>query len=148
MSKPKGLVKQAVLVSIGSLVIMGLSFSLYVVLFRIMERLLFNPGGDLNHNFVSPLRMGYGLIWILLVLLLYRTRLPDWLKAVFLAGGLASLGAAFGVQAYQYPVLVIGLILSVLVVTVLLLRHRKSAWYHYFAAILATAASFLYTAPQ
>lgn len=148
MSKPTGIVKHAVWVTIGSILIMALSFAIYVGLFLLLENMLATPNGEFDHRFVSPLRIGYGIVWILGVLLLYRTKMADWLKAVFLAGGLASFWAGVGVQLYRNPLLGRGIAVSVvLVICMLLLRRRKSAWYHYLAAGLAAAASLFYTAP-
>lgn len=148
MSKPTGIVKHAVLVTIGSFVIMILSFALYFGLFMLAERLFSSPNGEFGHRFVSPLRLGYGIVWILAVLLLYRTKMVDWLKAVFLAGALATFWAGAGVQLYRNPLLGRGIVVMVvLAICILMLLRRKSAWYHYLAAGLAAAASLFYTAP-
>jgi len=98
MSNSGNKVLHAILVTFGSVLLMALSFALYAALFLALEKMFVAPNGEFDHRFVSPLRIGYGIVWILVVLLLYRTKMAEWLKAIFLAGGLASFWAGMGVQ--------------------------------------------------
>lgn len=144
MSKSSSAFKEALLVTLGGIVILPLSFALYFFLFRMFERIVSLEG---PYRFVSTLRVSYGVAWLIGVVLVYRTKWDDLIKAVFLTGALTSFLAAVGVQLWESPALFRGIIVTMLIIVVILLRRRKSNWYHFYAAVLACAAAFLYALP-
>jgi len=144
VSKSSTTFKEALLVTLGGIVILPLSFVLYFLLFRLFEGL---RGPEGPYMFVSTLRIGYGVAWLIGVFLVYRTKWNDLVKAVLLIGAITSFLAAVGVQLWEVPALFRIIIIVTLIVTAILLRRRKSNWYHFYAAALACAAAFLYALP-
>lgn len=132
------MIRKGLLVAVGGMILLVVSFFLYLFLFRMLG----SPSG--SYNFVAPLRVGYGVMWLLAVILIYRSDAADWLKAVFLAGGLGTFMITEGVQLYRWPVLQIGAASAVILGSVYLLYRSKKRWYHYFAVILAVSVLLFY----
>lgn len=132
------MIKKGLLVTFGGLLLLVVSFFLYLFIFRVLG----SPDGA--YNFVAPLRVGYGVIWLVAVILIYRSNVADWVKAVFLAGGLGTFMITEGVQLYRWPVLQIGAAAAVILGSIYLLYRSKKKWYHYFAVILATSGLLFY----
>jgi hypothetical protein len=120
------------------------SGSLYVVFFNIYAfESVANQDG--SYGFVSPLRVGYGIDWLALCLIIYRTKISDWLKASILAGSLTTFMVGKGVQFNKTPIVVGLVILLVAAIGVFLLLKMKKKWYHYFAIIISKIASLFFT---
>ncbi len=132
------MIKKGLLVTFGGMLLLVVSFFLYLFIFRVLG----SPDGA--YNFVAPLRVGYGVIWLVAVILIYRSNVADWVKAVFLAGGLGTFMITEGVQLYRWPVLQIGAAAVVILGSIYLLYRSKKKWYHYFAVILATSGLLFY----
>ncbi|HCW74331.1 MAG TPA: hypothetical protein DHM90_11645 [Clostridiaceae bacterium] len=132
------MIKKGLLVTFGGMLLLVVSFFLYLFIFRVLG----SPDGA--YNFVAPLRVGYGVIWLVAVILIYRSNVADWVKAVFLAGGLGTFMITEGVQLYRWPVLQIGAAAAVILGSIYLLYRSKKKWYHYFAVILATSGLLFY----
>jgi len=132
------MIKKDLLVTFGGMLLLVVSFFLYLFIFRVLG----SPDGA--YNFVAPLRVGYGVIWLVAVILIYRSNVADWVKAVFLAGGLGTFMITEGVQLYRWPVLQIGAAAVVILGSIYLLYRSKKKWYHYFAVILATSGLLFY----
>lgn len=147
-------IKDGIFVTIGSIVVLILSFALYFLLFRLFEGMIMGEqeGMVVGHqpdslNFVSWLRMGYGIAWLLGGLPVYRSGLPEWFKASILAGALTSFFAAFGVQLYEMPMIMTGVIILVIAAALVWLYKMHKKWYHYYAVAIAIAASAFYLFP-
>lgn len=132
------MIKKGLLVTFGGMLLLVVSFFLYLFIFRVLG----SPDGA--YNFVAPLRVGYGVIWLVAVILIYRSNVADWVKAVFLAGGLGTFMITEGVQLYRWPVLQVGAASAVILGSIYLLYRSKKKWYHYFAVILATSGLLFY----
>lgn len=154
MNAKSGSIKSGIFVTIGSIVALILSFALYFLLFRLLQGMVMGnrQGMGAGHEphslgFVSWLRMGYGVAWIVLCLAVYRSRLPEWFKASILAGALTTFFAAFGVQLYETPV--IGLAVMILAAGAALfgLRKMNKKWYHYYALAISIVAGIFYLMP-
>jgi hypothetical protein len=99
---------------------------------------------DASYNFVSSLRIGYGIVWIILCLIIYCTRVAEWLKASILVGSLTTFMAGIGVQLYKTPI-VIGLVMFLVsAIGVFLLHKMKKKWYHYYALVISVIATLFY----
>ncbi|WP_143298353.1 hypothetical protein [Carnobacterium alterfunditum] len=96
------------------------------------------------YNFVSFLRVGYGIIWLLLCSIIYRAKIYDWLKASVLTSSLATFMIGIGVQLFEKPIIV-GLIMFVVVaISVFLLHRMKKQWYHYYSIVISMIATLFY----
>lgn len=132
------MIKKGLLVTIGGMLLLVVSFVLYLFLFRMFE------APDQSFRFIAPLRAGYGIVWLFAVILIYRTHAADWVKAVFLAGGLGTFMITEGVQLYRWPVLQIVLASAAILGSIYLLYRSKKKWYHYFAVFLAASGLLFY----
>jgi len=141
MSKKSAFIKEGILVTIVSFAAMVLSFMLYYLVFMLFDSIENRAG---SYGFVSYIRVGYGFLWIFLCLILYRAKIPDWLKASILAASLTTFMAAIGVQLFKSPIIVGLIMLLVSVIGVLLLYKMKKKWYHYYAIGISVIAAVFY----
>ena len=141
MNKKFETIKDGILVTIGGLLALATAFTMYFLIFMFIETV---ANKDASYNFVSSLRVGYGIVWIVLCLIIYRTRVPEWLKASILVGSLTTFMAGFGVQLYKTPI-VVGLVMFLVsAVGVFLLFLMKKKWYHYYALVISVIAALIY----
>ncbi|WP_434351425.1 hypothetical protein [Trichococcus flocculiformis] len=141
MNKKSGVIKEGILVTIASLLTLAVAFMLYFLIFMIFETVANQDG---SYGFVSLLRVGYGIIWLGLCLIVYRTTINDLLKASVLAASLTTFMVGIGVQMYESPI-VVGLILLLVAATSVFLLHKtKQKWYHYYAVVIAIIAALFY----
>lgn len=137
----KTVIKEGILVTLGSLAALAIVFILYFLLFMLFETFA-NLNG--SYGFVSWLRVGYAIACMVLCLIIYRTHISDLLKAGILTGSLTAFMTAFGVQLYKIPVIA-GMIISlVYVVCLFLLYKTKKKWYHYYAVAISILAAIIY----
>lgn len=134
-------VREGVVVTVGGLVALVVSFVSYLLVFRLMEDV---AGPEGHHGFVPVVRVGTGAVWIGLCLAAYRSGIPDLVKACVLTGSLATFMVALGVQSYEHPVLVVLIVSGIPATSVLLLLRRKKGWYHYYAVALSVVAAIVY----
>lgn len=135
------MIKEGILVTLGSFVVLTIAFMLYFLIFMLFETIANQDG---SYSFVSSVRIGYGVIWIVLCLIIYRTRIYDWLKASMLTGSLTAFLAGIGVQLYRTPI-IIGLVMFLVAsISVFLLRKMKKRWYHYYAIVISIVAALFY----
>ena len=141
MNKKSGVIKEGILVTIASLLTLAVAFMLYFLIFMIFESFVNQDG---SYGFVSLLRVGYGINWLGLCLIVYRTTINDLLKASVLAASLTTFMVGIGVQMYESPI-VVGLILLLVASTSIFLLHKmKQKWYHYYAIVISIIAALFY----
>lgn len=141
MSKKSEIIKEGILVTIVSLLALAVAFMLYFLIFMVFESIANQDG---SYGFVSQLRVGYGIIWLGLCLLVYRTTVYDWLKASVLTASLTTFMVGIGVQLYESPI-VVGLVLFLVAATSVFLLHKMNQkWYHYYAIAISIIAALFY----
>ena len=141
MNKKSGIIKEGLLVTIASLLTLAVAFMLYFLIFMVFESFANQDG---SYGFVSSLRVGYGILWLGLCLIVYRTTLYDWLKASVLTASLTTFMVGIGVQLYKSPIVVGLVLLLVASISVFLLHKMKQKWYHYYAVALSILAALFY----
>jgi len=141
MNKKSEMLKEGIIVTIGSFITLAIAFGLYFLIFVLFETMANQDG---SYGFVSPLRVGYGIIWIIICLIIYCTRIYDWLKASILTGSLATFMVGIGVQLFEKPIIVGLVMLVVAAICVFLLRKMKKKWYHYYAVLISIIATLFY----
>ena len=134
-------IKQGIYVILGIIVLLGLSFIVYFGLFRIFQ-LILNPEG--HFGFVMFLRIGYGIILILLAFLNYRTKTAEWLKASIMSAGLGTFLIGLTVSLYETPILAYAIVFVTLSVTVFYLFKTQQKWFHYIPIGMSLLAIWLY----
>ena len=141
MSKKSEIIKEGMIVTLASLLTLAIAFMLYFLIFMVFEDFANQDG---SYGFVSPLRIGYGIIWLALGLIVYRTTIYDWLKASVLTASLTTFMVGIGVQLYESPI-VVGLVLLLVAATSAFLLHKtKQKWYHYYAVAISIIAALFY----
>lgn len=141
MNKKSGTIKDGVLVTVGSFIAMAVAFMLYFLIFMLFETMANQDG---SYSFVSWIRIRYGIIWIILCLMICRTKIPEWVKASILAGSLTTFMAGIGVQLNETP-LIVGLIILLAIGTAVFLLHKMNKkWYHYYAIVISIVATLFY----
>ncbi|MGI6315385.1 MAG: hypothetical protein ACOX17_01760 [Christensenellales bacterium] len=139
--KKPDIFKEGVLVTIGSLAALLTAFLVYSLVFMIFETAANRDGG---YHFVSSLRIGYGAAWMIAGIILYLTKIPDWVKACGLAGALGTMLTGVGITLHERPIIVGIIIFLVSAICVLILIKAKKRWYHYYAVALALTAALFY----
>jgi len=141
MNKKSEIIKEGILVTIASFLALTVAFMVYFLIFMIFETVANQDG---SYGFVSPVRIGYGIIWLGLCLIAYRTRIYDWLKATILTASLTTFMVGIGVQLYGNPIIV-GLVMFLVAATSVFLLHKmKKEWYHYYAVVISIIAALFY----
>jgi len=102
---------------------------------------------DGSYSFVSWVRIAYGIVWIVLGLAIYRTGIPEWLKASILVGSLTTFMVGMGVQLYKTPIIAGLVVFLVTAGAALLLRKINKKWYHYYAIVISIIAALFYLLP-
>ena len=141
MTKKSAIIKEGILVTIASFLTLAVAFMLYFMIFMIFESIANQDG---SYGFVSSLRVGYGILWLGLCLIVYRTTLSDWLKASVLTASLATFMVGIGVQLYESPIAVGAVLFLVASISVFLLHKMKQKWYHYYAVAISIIAALFY----
>lgn len=141
MNKKTESIKNGIFVTIGSILSWIISFGVYFLIFMLFEWTR-NLSG--SYSFVPYVRLGYGISWLILAWLTYRSRLPEWLKATILAGSLTTFLAAVGVLLYEIPLITALVIILVVAAALWLLRIMNKKWYHYYAVKLSIGAALFY----
>lgn len=141
MNKKTEIIKEAILVTIGSLVVSAISFMLYFMIFRLFQATANHDG---FFGFVSWVRVAYGIIWIVLCIIIYRTKIRDWLKASILAASFTTFIVAIGVQSYRTPIIAYLVMFLVAAIGIFLVYKMKKKWYHYYAIAISIAAALFY----
>jgi len=141
MDKKSERSKEAILVTLGSFAVLVIAFTLYFLIFMLFETVANQYG---SYRFVPPVRVGYGIVWIVFCVILYRTKVSDWIKASILTGSLATLMIGLGVQLFENPIFV-GLVVFLTAGTAIFLLYKmKKNWYHYLAILIAVIAAIIY----
>jgi len=102
---------------------------------------------DGSYSFVSWVQIGYGIVWIVLGLAIYRTRIPECLKASILAGSLTTFMVGMGVQLCETPIIAGLVVFLVAAAAAFLLRKINKKWYHYYAIVISIIAALFYLLP-
>lgn len=137
-------VVDGLLVAAGSIISTAIAFLLYYLLFMLFETIANRDG---LYGFVSPLRLGYAIGWLFICLVIYRTKLPEQLKAIILACSLTVFMSGIGVQLSGLDgyLIIVGIVfLLVVTIAVMLLCKMKKNWFHYFAISISIIAALLY----
>lgn len=141
MSKKSEIIKEGMIVTLASFLTLAVAFMLYFLIFMVFESIANQDG---SYGFVSLLRVGYGIIWLGLCLIVYRTTVYDWLKASVLTASLTTFMVGIGVQLYESPI-VVGLVLLLVAATSVFLLHKMNQkWYHYYAVAISIIAALFY----
>jgi hypothetical protein len=141
MKEKSKVIKEGILVTIASFLALAVAFMLYFLIFMIFETVTNQDG---SYGFVSQLRVSYGIVWLGLGLIAYRTAIYDWLKASVLTASLTTFMVGIGVQLYESPI-VVGLVLLLVAATSVFLLHKmKQKWYHYYAVAISIIAALFY----
>ncbi len=132
------IIKQGIQVTITSILLLGFAFLVYFLLFRLFE------DNRTTYGFVSFLRVGYGVLWLILCILFYLTHFKDWLKACFLNVGVSVFLISISVQLYDKPFIGLVISLCTYMICLFLLFRFKMKWYHYYALFLSLPFLFIY----
>jgi len=139
MKKTLVVIRDGMLVTICSFIGLVLSFFIYYLLFMLFETI-----GPQKYLSVSTLRVSHGFIWLIAGLVIYKTKIPDWLKASVLAVSLGTFIIASGVQLYEKPLFITSITFLITTITILALYRKDKRWYHYYALALALTAIIIY----
>ncbi len=140
MKKTFEIIKTVLLVTVCGPVVLASSYVWYYLIFLAFEAM----SKDGAFHYVSSLRIIYGILWLAAGVLIYGSKLPDWIKACVLTGSVGTFLIAAGVTLYEMPVLAGVLIAIVIAVSAFLLFKTKKKWYHYYALALSLLAGILY----
>lgn len=135
-----------VVIPVGGLIMIALTLAIYLGLYLLLESLFYskNPLGLP----AGILRIGCTIALVVLYLVLLRTRLPDMLKAIFLAGPLAAAIITTGHALSARPTVSIIAMFGVAAACGILLYVSKKPWIYYYAAALTTAVGLVYAWPR
>lgn len=136
----------AVLILMGGLVLMALTWLFYALLYNLLERRVFpnDPGAFPANTF----RAVFAVALVILYLLLLRTRLPDLVKAILLCAPLAAVTITLGFTRYQQPLVAVIIMVLAGVICAILLKLAKKPWIYFYAAALTSIIAIVYDYPR
>lgn len=138
----RSFVLPAILVLAGSLVAMAATWLLFVLVYNLLETLFFPH--DPQAFPATYVRQLYAVGWVLMYLLLLRTRLPHLLKAILISVPLSAVLITVGLMLYQKPILAAAVMLALAGLCALWVYKTKKPWFYYFAAAIATLTALAY----
>ena len=145
-SRFRSLVFPLIVIPLGGLLMMALTFLLFAILYNLLETLFFP-----NNPFAFPagfLRMAYAAALVILYLLLLRTKLADLLKAIILTGPLAAGIIAVGHALYELPAVSIPAMFAVTALCGVLLYRFKKPWIYTYAGAIGALVALVYAWPR
>ncbi len=145
-SRFRSVVLPAILILAGSLVAMAATWLLYVLVYNLLETLFFPQNPQAFPAYY--VRQLYAVIWVLLYLLLLRTRLPQLVKAILLSVPLSTVSITAGLMLYEKPILAIAVMLTLAGLCGFWLYKTHKPWFYYFAAGIATLTALSYALPR
>jgi hypothetical protein len=135
-----------VLIPIGGLVVLALSFLLYGLVYNVLESIFF-PNDPLSFP-AGLVRTLFAVVLVLLYLIIYRMKMPDLLKAILLIGPVATLIVASILFFYDRPAVFIPLMLAIPIVCAVLLYYARKPWTYLYALAIAALGAILYGWPR
>ncbi len=137
---------QALLISLGGLLVFVIFWFMYVMVYMGVERVFFTQRPDrMPAGLVRNLSVA--LSWILYCLVL-RSPTSHVIRATLLVGPMAASIAALVLALYLYPVAAALAVGGLTVCAYLLLRYTKSNWMYYFATLIAAGLGIFYAWPR
>lgn len=144
-SRFRSVVLPAILILAASLVTMAAAWLLYVLVYNLLETLFFPQNPQAFP--ADSVRKLYAVAWVLLYLLLLRTRLPQLVKAFLLSAPLSTVLITAGLMFYQKPILAIFVMLVMSALCGFWLYKTHKPWFYYVAAGIATLTALAYALP-
>lgn len=135
-------IKEGLLVTFGSILALVSSFLFYYLLFLFFEQII---DREHSYHFVSFLRMGYGIVWMLIGIILLCSKLKNWMKACMVTGSLTTLMVTIGAEFYQTPIIPILIAIFLTILILFLLYKQKKQWYYYYCLGISILSFLLYT---
>lgn len=142
----RSVVLPAILIPVGGLIMMALTFVVYALLYNLLERSFFP--NDPQSFPADIFRRVFAVILVLLYLLLLRTRLPELVKAILLTGPLAAATITLGFMQYQNPIISVMIMVLAGAICAVLLKLTKRPWTYYYAAAVAVVVAIFYAYPR
>ena len=139
--KKTRMIKDGLLVTLGSVIAFLLSFALYYLIFLLLRRIV-NEEGSYPH--VSILRIGYGILWIIVGILVFRSHWFAPLKASAMTGALTTFFVTIGINLYKTPMIAWLIIAFFTVFVIIILYKLKKEWIYYYSIGLSIIASLLF----
>jgi hypothetical protein len=134
-----------IIIPIGALLMMALTWLLYGLIFNLLEALFF-PDNSLAFP-AGLVRRTYAVVLVLLYLILLRTRLADLVKAILITGPLSTVIITVGLAFYEKPVISIIVMVASAATCGIFLYLSKKSWLYYYAGIIASLAGLAYAWP-
>lgn len=154
-ARPRPVALELVLLGVGVLLTLLLSFLLLFALNLAAEALVSVPGtGGARHEPggagvpVDTVRTLFMVATVALYPLVLRSRLSELAKAVLLSAPVGVVAAGLAVGFWAQPTLAVAALLVVGGVTALLLRAYRAPWTYWASAALALLLALAYAAPR
>ena len=135
-----------IVIPLGGLLMMALTFVLYAVIYNLLESLFF-PNDPLSFP-AGAFRRAFAVVLVLLYLLLSRKSLSDLPKAILLTGPLSVVIITVGHALYENPaVSILAMFVAIALCGFLLYRFKKP-WIYYYAGAVASLVALAYAWPR
>lgn len=141
----RSIVFPLIAITIGSLLMMVLTWLLYGLIFNMLEA-VFYPDNSLAFP-AGLVRQTYAIVLVLLYVILLRTRLSDILKAILITAPLSTVIITAGFLLYEKPVISVAIMAVIAAASGALLYLFKKTWYYYYAGVIAVLIALAYAWP-
>lgn len=129
-------------ITLAGLVMMGLTYGVYVLFHRIIFQITMLASGKVIPTVYT--RPVFAMLMVLAYWLAAKSKMKDLFKAILSTVPIATLIITAGVGLYQWPTIGWVVKLLILGLVVLLCARSKKPWTYYYAVALAALASMFY----
>ena len=140
----------AIIIAILGFILLNLTFFLDFIFQSILRRLAMifigqNPEMNL-HWFPFVMHLLFMVFILFISLIIFRTKIKTFFKAVFLVVPIATVLATIGIFFYQWPIIVYVLGFLFILGIIYYFYKTKQLWLYYYSVILVSLVLAIFTA--
>ncbi len=134
------------IITFGGMLALGVCYLLFMLINRLGQSLLFSNTSTAMPVFI--IRRVIALVLLALLLVLFRTKLPDIAKATILVGPLGFLMTTAILTFYQQPVWAIVVTAVITAISAVLIYKSKKPWFYYYTLAITVLVSIALAWPR
>lgn len=135
-----------IIITFGGMLALGVCYLLFILINRLGQSLLFSNTSTAMPVFIF--RRVIALVLLALLLVFFRTKLPDIAKATILVGPLGFLMTTAILTFYQQPAWAILVTAVFTAISAVLIYKSKKPWFYYYTLAITVLVSIALAWPR